>query len=242
MFRKLLLAIPLLVLLNFGVMRPAAAQFAVIDVASLVQLIQEYETLQDELSTTRDALSTARDHLTQAREEYASLTGQRGMQSLLSGQVRNYLPTDWSAVSAALQGGGGSFGTSVQSIIGQNAVLTPQAIARLSPAELAHLNAARENAALLQALSRQALSTSSGRFTSLQQLIDAIPSTSDPKGALELQARVTSEQTMLQNDNTKLQALYAAAQAEERALSQRRDEQAVADIGSLRTLAPMGLR
>jgi hypothetical protein len=59
---------------------------------------------------------------------------------------------------------------------------------------------------------------------------------------MELQARASAEQTMVQNDQTKLQALYFAAEAEERALRQRQDEQAVADIGSLRTLAPMGLR
>jgi len=46
---------------------------------------------------------------------------------------------------------------------------------------------------------------------------------------------------MLANEQTKLQVLYQAAQAEELAREQRMREQAISDIGSLRTLPPMGL-
>ena len=56
-----------------------------------------------------------------------------------------------------------------------------------------------------------------------------------------VQARIQAEQGMLQNENTKLQVLYAAADAEERAWKQRVSEQAIADIGSMRRLPPLGL-
>jgi type IV secretion system protein VirB5 len=46
---------------------------------------------------------------------------------------------------------------------------------------------------------------------------------------------------MLLNENTKLQVLYQAAQAEEWARHQREREQGLAGIGSLRELPPMGL-
>ena len=46
---------------------------------------------------------------------------------------------------------------------------------------------------------------------------------------------------MLQNEQTKLDVLYQAAQAEQWARSQREREQAIADIGSLRDLPAMGL-
>jgi hypothetical protein len=74
-------------LLAFGAPKPALAQFAVIDVASIAQLVQECETLQQQLST-------AENQLNQARSEYAAITGNRGMQLLLSGTQRNYLPTN----------------------------------------------------------------------------------------------------------------------------------------------------
>ena len=77
MFSKIVTGFVLVGLLALGGTRPARAQFAVIDVASLAQLIQEYETLQQELSTAQSQLS-------QAQSEYAAITGSRGMQSLLS--------------------------------------------------------------------------------------------------------------------------------------------------------------
>jgi len=218
--------------------RPAAAQWAVIDVASVAQLVQQYQTLQQELTTVQD-------HLAQARQEYASLTGGRGMERLLAGQVRNYLPSSWAALSGTMQGAGGAYGglgASAQSILAANAVLAGPTLARLSPAERAYLDGARRSAALPQALTRQALATTSGRFSSLQQLIDAIPTAGDPKAILDLQARIAAEDGMLTNEGSKLQVLYQAAQAEATSQHQRRDEQAIADIGSLRALPAMGLR
>lgn len=237
MFRKVLLALPLIAILSLGAVRPAAAQWAVIDVASLAQLIQQYETMQQQLSTVQS-------HLAQARQQYAALTGGRGMERLLSGTQRNYLPSDWATLTGAMQGSGaayGGFGASAQGILTANAVLAGPALARLSPSERAHLDGARRSPALLQAVTHQALATTSGRFSSLQQLINAIPSASDPKAALDLQARIAAEQGMLTNEGSKLQVLYQATQAEAWAQHQRRDEQAIADIGSLRALPPMGL-
>jgi type IV secretion system protein VirB5 len=237
MFRKALLALPLIAMLTFGAVRPAAAQWAVIDVASLAQLIQQYETMQQQLSTVQS-------HLAQARQQYVALTGGRGMERLLSGTSRNYLPSDWATLTAAMQGSSGAyggFGASAQGILTANAVLTGPALARLSPSERAHLDGARQSTALMQALSHQALATTSNRFGSLQQLINAIPSASDPKAILDLQARIAAEQGMLTNEGSKLQVLNQAAQAEAWAQHQRRDEQAIADIGSLRALPPMGL-
>jgi type IV secretion system protein VirB5 len=81
----------------------------------------------------------------------------------------------------------------------------------------------------------------SARFASLQQLIDAIPGATDAKAVMDLQARIAAEQLMLQNEQTKLMVLQQAMEAEERARRQRAGEFAIANIGSLRRLAPVGL-
>ena len=65
-------------------------------------------------------------------------------------------------------------------------------------------------------MARIALETTSARFDSLQQLIDAIPQADDQKAILDLQARIAAEQGMLQNESSKLTVLYQAAQAQER--------------------------
>jgi type IV secretion system protein VirB5 len=237
MFSKSVVSALFVGLLTLGVVRPAQAQFAVIDVASIVQLVQEVQELQQQVAT-------ARSQLAQAQSEYAAITGPRGMESLLSGTVRNYLPTGWPQVAQAMSGASGSFpalGGSVQSLIQANAVLTPAQVSALSLTEQSHLSAARQSAALLQALSRVALQNSSDRFAQLQQLIGAIGTASDQKGALDLNARIAAEQGMLQNESTKLQVLYQIAQSQEWARRLRAREQAMADQGSLRTLPALGL-
>ena len=236
-FSKILRGLPLLALTAFGVPHPAYAQFAVIDVASITQLVQQYETLQQ-------ALTTARNQLAQAQSEYAAITGSRGMQNLLSGTVRNYLPANWTQVSQVLSGTSGSFpalAADLTTLVNANAVLTPAQVASLSPTEQAELTAARQSAALLAATSHAALANSSDRFTSLQQLISAIGGATDQKAALDLSARVAAEQGMLQNEATKLQVLHQVAESQEWVRLQRVRERAIAEQGSLRSLSPMGL-
>jgi type IV secretion system protein VirB5 len=237
MFNKSLFAALLVAFLAVGTPKPARAQFAVIDVASIVQLVQQVQQLQQQVAT-------ARSQLAQAQSEYAAITGSRGMQQLLSGTVRNYLPTDWAQLSQVLAGASGSFpalATDVSALMSANAVLTPAQVASLSAAQRAQLTAARQSPAFLQATARAALANSSDRFTSLQQLINAIGSAGDQKAALDLTARITAEQGMLQNEQTKLQVLYQVAQSQEWSRVQRVREQAIADQGSLRQLRPMGL-
>lgn len=215
----------------------ARAQWAVIDVGAITQLIQEVSTMEQELST-------AQAHLRQAQQEYQSITGNRGMQLLLSGTNRNYLPTNWTQIQAAVSQPSNAYpslSTNVQAAVNANAVLTPQQLATLSPTQRNQIQSARNNIALQMSTASQSLQVTSDRFTSLQQLINAIPSASDQKGILDLNARIVGEQTMLSNEQTKMQVLYQAEQAQERALRQQASEQAIKDIGSLRRLPAMGL-
>lgn len=206
---------------------PAAhAQFAVIDVASLTQLISELQTLEQQLATARTALA-------QAQQEYQSISGSRGMGQLLSGTPRNYLPPDWSALTAQLQGSAGypRLAADVQAALRTNAVLTAPQLAALSPPAGAQLQAERQSVALLQSLSHEALANSSSRFAALQQLIDAIGSTTDQKAILELQARIAAEAGMLQNEHTKLAMLFQGVEAQQRANAQQLRELSIAGRG-----------
>src|ERR1700741_2686181 len=123
---RLLLSASLLLLLG----APAAhAQFAVIDIPAGNQLLSQVQQLQQQLAT-------ARSQLTQAQAEFQAMTGSRGMQSLLSGTVRNYLPPDWATLQGALQGAGAYAGLSADltRAINANAVLTPPQLAALPAA------------------------------------------------------------------------------------------------------------
>ena len=62
-------------------------------------------------------------------------------------------------------------------------------------------------------------------------LIDAIPAANDPKAIAELQARIAAEQVMLANDQSKLNALDAWADAQVANAQLRRREAVVAAHG-----------
>jgi len=237
MFSKVAMGFVLVGLLALGGARPAHAQFAVIDVAAIGQLVQQVQQLEQQVQTAEAQLS-------QAQSEYAAITGARGMQNLLAGTPRNYLPTNWAQLAQVMSGSSGSYpalAAALASLVTANAILTPAQVAALSPTEQVQLSLARQNPALLQATARAALANSSDRFVSLQQLISAIGSAADQKASLDLTARITAEQVMLQNEQTKLQMLYHVAQAQEWSRVQQVRERAIADQGSLRSLPPMGL-
>ena len=228
--RTLFVLPPVLALL--GAAPDAHAQFAVIDVASLTQLISQVNALEQQVAT-------ARNQLAQAQSEYQSITGNRGMQALLGGTVRNYLPSNWAALQGPLQGGPTLaaagyplLAVEMRAAQQRQGVLSARQLAALSPAAVAQLQAERQSAALLQGVTHAALANSSSRFVAIQQLIDAITRAGDQKGILDLQARIGAESGMLQNEHTKLQVLYQGAQAEEWANSQRLHELAIAGHGS----------
>lgn len=203
---------------------PAAhAQFAVIDVAAVTQLVTQVQDLEQEITV-------AREHLAEAETELRAMTGDRGMEQLLAGTNRNYLPGDWGQLAAALNDTGSSYAnlsSGVQQALAEDAVLTAQQLTTLSPDGQQQLAADRRTAALLQAVSRQALANASGRFADLQQLINSIGTASDQKSILDLNARIGAEQAMLENEQTKLLMLVAAADAQRWAGEEQDRERAI---------------
>jgi type IV secretion system protein VirB5 len=228
-----------LVLIAAGLLASLHVQAAmpVVDVRAIAQAIKEMQVMKDQLTA-------AKNQLTQAQQQFQALTGTRGMERLLAGTARNYLPPDWAALESALRGAQASYTAltaQVDSALRGNAVLTAAQTARLAPESRDLLEADRRSVALMQVTSQQALQATSQRFASLQGLIDAIPTATDTKGALDLQARIAAEQAMLQNEHTKLMVLHQAVLAEERAQQQRGRELAIANYGSLRRVPPIGL-
>ena len=235
--RRLSITVAFLLFAGLGFMRPASAQWVVIDPTSLSQLLVQVQQMTQEIALAQRTLS-------QAQQAYVSTTGNRGMQNLLSGTNRNYLPANWAELNGAMGGGGGTYGalgSDVNATVNRNAVLSSTQTSEFSANELDSLNQRRRSVALLESLSRAALGNSSGRFNSLQSLINAIRTATDQKGVLDLNARITAEHTMLQNESSKLNTLYQAAQVAAQTERERSDEKAIADIGRLNQLPPMGL-
>ncbi len=210
---------------------PASAQWAVVDAPAIIQLIQEVKEMEQEVQT-------AESQLNQAKQALATMTGDRGMELLLSGISRNYLPSSWSQLAGAMTGNGlgnTALTASIRAAIGTNSVLTPQQLAVLSPANQQQVAAVRQANALQQSLAQAALTNSSARFASIQSLISAISTASDQKGILDLQARISAELGMLQNEQTKLQVLHQTTDAQSAVLAQQEKERIIAAQGNFDT-------
>lgn len=210
-----------------AVTTPSRAQLSVVDYPSLSNIIQE-------IQTTQQVLANARNQLLQAQQALQTMTGNRGMQLLLNNVVRNYVPTNWAPINGAPLGLYASYpalATSALALVSGNAVLSSQTLGTLSATDQQRIITARNSAAMNQALSRDAVSNASGRFADLQSLISTIGSASDQKGILDLQARIGAEQGMLQNEQTKMQSLYQALQADAAAGREQLQEQVVASHG-----------
>src|SRR5256885_82547 len=133
----------LTVLLLLTATPAAQAQFAVIDVASLTQLMSQVRTLEEQLAT-------ARDQLTQARAQFQAMTGGRSMERLLGGTARNYLPPSWGSLASALQGASGAYpglARDLDRALAGVAVLSPAQVAAPSPPAGAQKRARRPSAA-----------------------------------------------------------------------------------------------
>ena len=113
-----------------------------------------------------------------------------------------------------------------------NAVLSPAQMSLLSVDQQSLITASRQSSALLQSLVQQSLANASGRFADVLRLSAAIGSTTDQKSVLELQATMGAEQSLLLGEQTKLQILNRAVQAQQSTTRERERELVIAGEGS----------
>ena len=219
-------------MISIATAQEARAQWAVVDAPATAQLIQQVQNMQKQLAIAGGQLQSTQLSL-------QAMTGGRGMGQLLGGITRNYLPANWSQVTNAAQGQRTSrypgLSADVQGAVAANAILSQQRLSTLSPGDQQQIQAARRSSALQQALADEALVNASSRFASIQSLITAISSAADQKAILDLQARISAELGMLQNEQTKLQVLYQATQAQESSITQQARERVIEGHGRFET-------
>uniref|UniRef100_UPI00402BB955 type IV secretion system protein n=1 Tax=Methylomonas sp. SPW-1 TaxID=3438877 RepID=UPI00402BB955 len=169
---------------------------------------------------------------------YNSMTGNRGFGSVLplTNLARNYLPANTGDMLDVINGASVTYNNMsgmVQNFTNQNAVLSPGALANLhmTASQLQQFTAQRKNIATVQATATQSMDAASNRFNYIQQLMNEVSHTNDPKGIAELQARIAGEQTMLQNDQTKMQQMYAYLQNQDQLIRQQNREMAIQQVG-----------
>lgn len=228
MKRRILL--PCLSALALATAMPAQADIPVIDMAAIANLIEQINYWQAQIK----AMS---NQLVELKQTHEAMTGNRGMEGLLrtSTSERNYLPPNYGEMLRLVDGHTATYAglaSQVKASMAENAVLSDRQMRSLTPESQEAIERGRQSSALLATLAREAYNNTSDRFAALQGLIDAIAASNDIKAIEELQGRVSAEQTMLTNEQTKLQALYQISQSENANHQQRIREQVMSGHGN----------
>lgn len=208
---------------------PARAGIPVIDVTAIANLIQQVMYWQQQISQMQAQLN-------QLQQTYGAMTGSRGMQDVLpmTYDQRNYLPSSYAELLSVANGNTGSYAglaAQIQAAMTANAILSQQRMQQMSPEMRQIVEDGRRAAATASVMSQTAYGSTSQRFAALQQLIAMVGAAQDTKAAQDLIARINAEQAMLQNEQTKLQALHRASEGEERQQDQRVVEQVIRSHG-----------
>jgi type IV secretion system protein VirB5 len=212
---------------------PARATLPVIDVSALLQLQQQMMAWSEQLRSMGAQLTTMQRVL-------SGQTGPRGMELLatLTASQRNYLPANAADLASLLSSpasAGGGVGGAYLGSTRSMPVLAPGSLANLAARDRLAVSERRQTLATESALMQASVEHAASRFAALQSLIDAIPSAADAKAIADLQTRVTSEQTMLLNEQVKLLAMRDWAATQVAITDARRQETIAVGHGSFAT-------
>ncbi|WP_293677410.1 type IV secretion system protein [uncultured Phenylobacterium sp.] len=205
----------------------AHAQLAVYDATSYAKLIQQATTAVNQLNELKT-------QVTQGQQLFSSLNDASGVSKIASAlgvpSLRSFLP-DTSALSAVTKGDFsalGAIGAKADAIRSANRLYTASPDDPLG----ADLEAAGQRAARDLALGRSVTDAGAERLEGLKDLQAAIDTAPNARAVMDLQARATTEQAMIANDQMRLQGIAMAQAAEDRLQAQRDRERMLAARGA----------
>ena len=205
----------------------AHAQLAVYDATSYAKLIQQATTAVNQLNELKTQVS-------QGQQLLSSLNDASGVSKIASAlgvpSLRSLVP-DTSALSAVTKGDFsalGAIGAKADAIRSANRLWTAPADDPLG----ADIEAAGQRAARDLALGQSVTDAGAQRLEGLKELQAAIDTAPNARAVMDLQARATTEQAMIANDQMRLQGIAIAQAAEDRLRVQRDQERAKAESAS----------
>ena len=209
----------------------AHAGIPVIDVTTNVNLGLQYAKQILQYTTQLNELTEAINTVTELSNTYNAITGNRGLGTIMNGSTeqaaRRYVPAGYSDVTAlsglsavpgyaTLQSAVTALKTTVTS--------TPSSTYSGNPGALALFEAQVNALATQQALGESAYGAIVGRTAGIESLIATIGSATDPKAIAEIQARISAEQALVQNEAVRVQTLNYLQQVENAKLVQKEQD------------------
>lgn len=199
----------------------ATAQMAVFDSAAVANTATQITHMTNQLAQLKQTYEGVMDQLNQAKQQYASITGTRGLGDVFNNpQLRKYLPADYKKVYDLAQGGGykGITGT-------LDTVLAAEKLSGTVAEQMAAIRGRQTRAAATnKILVDDGFAGAEARLDQLEQLRQQISQTQDTKAIGELQARIAVEQAAMSGEATKLQLMALLAKAEADLAAEQRQE------------------
>ncbi|WP_033535557.1 P-type DNA transfer protein VirB5 [Bordetella trematum] len=200
----------------------AFAQIPVTDGASIAKSVENQIETMAKWKMQYDQMVSQID---QMKQQYAAVTGTRGMGELFNNpQLRDYLPQDWQGVYDSVKLGGYAGLSGRAESIYENNKMYDACSGYASNEQRMNCEAQAVKGAQDKAFALDAYDAAKNRLSQIDQLMQQINQTQDPKAIAELQGRIAAEQAMIQNEQTKLQMYQMVAAAEDRLQEQRQRE------------------
>lgn len=171
-----------------------------------------------ELGKMVEQIRQLENQLHQMEREYTSMTGSRGLGGLINSAYDKDVLKD----------------LDLKGIMSQNGLKSSKNY-NLDQGVGEVFDLSNKNAAQYSGQATKSLTQAQERFDELKGLVRKVNNSSDPKEVMDLQARIGSEQSFLQNEVAKLQVLEQQAQANEQIRRQLVRQKAIESAGDLRT-------
>ena len=206
------------VLAVFTAAHVRAQGIPVIDVANLVQTIQQ---VVNDITKINNQV----EQITQLRAQLASMNGMRKLGNVYNDpSLRNYVPADaYTYLNAIDTSGYSGLNATAKALRDGGMVYNCLDLVGAARTECqASLAQPYQQKGLLQ----DAMKSASGRLSQIQSLMDQIDATTDQKAVQENQARIGAENALLAHEVSQVQMLQGMADSEERiARSRERERQ-----------------
>ncbi|MBV8503280.1 MAG: type IV secretion system protein [Paucibacter sp.] len=215
---KTVLGIAVAVALTSAAETVHAAGIPVIDVANLVQTIQQ---VMNDITKIENQVQ----QITQLQNQLKSINGTRNLGNVFNNPLlTNYVPAEaYTFLNAVTRSGYSGLTATAKALRDANMVYNCEDLAGATRLRCqAFLAQPYQHKGLLQ----DAMKAAAGRLGQIQSLMEQINGTIDPKGVQEIEARISAENALLAHETSQIQMLQGMADSEDRiARSRERERQ-----------------
>ena len=219
---------PLLVALVLGPSLPVYADMPVIDFTAAANAMQEIEAWGQQARQMQQQIQTLQQELEQIQQLYTSVTGGPNTLKNLANLGNNatlyqYLPGNYQQVLQSGYAGWQAINHANQWVDLTNTGLSGNGLQAVTQRAMQ----ISSNVGMMQS----AYSSAAQRIANLQTLLKQVDETPDAKSIADLQGRIQAEQTLLQNEQARLQLIGQIADLQRDQEAQKGQQAAIAATG-----------